>query len=134
MKDNALKVFRDRAEANDFDEFREMFASDVTLHSPTSESPQYGIPMTTLCVRAAMGLLHEESFKIVRTFEAENSGVVEFEATIDGQPINGADFLRWNADGKIDEFKVMVRPREAANLFCDKMLAKVASLIRTGQL
>jgi len=134
MKDDPLTLFRDRAEANNFDEFRDMFASDVTLHSPTSENPQYGIPMTTLCIRAAMGLLHEEAFKVVRTFSTENSGVVEFEATVDGQPINGADFLRWNEDGKIDEFKVMVRPREAANLFCDKMLVRVAELIKTGKL
>ena len=35
---------------------------------------------------------------------------------IDGVSVNGVDIITWNADGKITDFKVMVRPLKALNL------------------
>jgi hypothetical protein len=36
--------------------------------------------------------------------------VLEFECVMDGILVNGVDMIAWNADGKIVDFKVMVRP------------------------
>jgi len=35
---------------------------------------------------------------------------------IEGITINGVDMITWGADGRITEFKVMVRPLKAINL------------------
>ncbi len=58
---------------------------------------------------------------------------MEFESDISGCPINGADFLKWNSDGEIEEFKVMVRPKQIANVFCGMMTEKIVGLIEKGQ-
>ena len=42
--------------------------------------------------------------------------MLEFEATIDGMYVNGVDIMTWNNNGKISEFKVMIRPLQAVNL------------------
>jgi hypothetical protein len=43
--------------------------------------------------------------------------------TIDGVQVNGVDMIKWNAQGEIVEFKVMVRPLKAINLIHQKMAA-----------
>ena len=35
---------------------------------------------------------------------------------VNGIHINGVEMVHWNADGKIDDFKVMIRPLKAVNL------------------
>ncbi|WVM93353.1 hypothetical protein ULG90_05080 [Halopseudomonas pachastrellae] len=44
-----------------------------------------------------------------------NNAVLEFQTVIDGITINGIDMIQWNDDGKIVDFKVMVRPLKAVN-------------------
>jgi hypothetical protein len=42
---------------------------------------------------------------------------------MDGISVNGVDMIKWNDDGKITEFKVMLRPLKAVNLIHQKMAA-----------
>ena len=42
---------------------------------------------------------------------------------IDGITVNGGDMVRWNDEGRIVDFKVMVRPLKAVNLVHQKMAA-----------
>jgi hypothetical protein len=49
--------------------------------------------------------------------------VLEFTAVIDGIQLNGVDMMHWNSDGRIDDFKVMIRPLKAVNLLHRMMAA-----------
>ena len=40
---------------------------------------------------------------------------------IDGITVNGVDMIKWDDEGKIAEFKVMIRPLKAINLIHEKM-------------
>ena len=53
--------------------------------------------------------------------------MLEFVTTLDGLEINGVDIIGWNAEGRIDRFKVMVRPLKAINALHQAMGAKLAS-------
>ncbi len=39
--------------------------------------------------------------------------MLEFEVEVDGLRVNGVDMIRWNEDGKIVDFKVLLRPLKA---------------------
>ena len=52
-----------------------------------------------------------------------SDAVLEFEVTIDGVHVNGVDMIKWNAQGEIVDFKVMVRPLKAINMIHQKMAA-----------
>ena len=54
--------------------------------------------------------------------------MLEFETTIDGVLVNGVDLIKWNAAGKITEFKVMIRPLKAINLIHERMGAMLQRL------
>ena len=49
--------------------------------------------------------------------------MLEFIVEIDGVIVNGVDMLKWNDDGKLTEFKVMLRPLKAVNIIHEKMAA-----------
>ena len=58
---------------------------------------------------------------IIKEVIDKNSAVLEFESTIDGIYINGIDLVSWNDEGKITEFKVIVRPLQAVNKLHEQM-------------
>jgi hypothetical protein len=93
-----------------------ILADDVVFHSPVVHSPQQGKQLTTLYLSAAIMVLGGGNFSYVREVVGESDAVLEFTAEVDGIHVNGVDMIHWNADGQIDDFKVMVRPLKAVNL------------------
>lgn len=56
--------------------------------------------------------------------------MLEFETEIDGLYVNGVDILTCNDEGKISEFKVLLRPLKAVNLMHQKMAAVLETMAR----
>ena len=88
----------------------------VVFHSPVVHTPQEGKPITTLYLAAAMHVLNNDNFKYLREITSDNHAVLEFQTEIDGIVINGVDMITWREDGRIIDFKVMLRPLKAINL------------------
>lgn len=93
----------------------EMLADDVTFYSPVVHTPQHGKDITLAYLLAAGQTLGNDSFQYVRVFDCDTRAVLEFETEMDGFYVNGIDMIEWNAEGKISEFKVMIRPLKAVN-------------------
>ena len=64
-----------------------------------------------------------ESFRCVRELTGPWEAVLEFQVEIEGVNVNGVDMIKWDDEGKIVEFKVLVRPLKAVNLIHQKMAA-----------
>lgn len=103
-----------------------LLADHVVFYSPVVHTPQVGKAVTAMYLKAAMHVFGNESFRYVREVAGESDAVLEFETEIDGITINGVDILRWNAEGRITEFKVMVRPLKAINLIHERMAAMLS--------
>lgn len=127
----------------------DVLAADVVLHSPVLFRPQAGKGIVTMYLTAAAGafvgvgpLAQPEGgdpgglpvrhpggeewdgrFRYRRQVVEGNQAVLEFETTMDGRYVNGVDMLTCNADGRIVDFKVMVRPLQAVEAVREKMLA-----------
>ncbi|MEO0606733.1 MAG: nuclear transport factor 2 family protein [Pseudomonadota bacterium] len=83
---------------------------DVVFSSPVVHTPQEGKKVTFAYLSAAGNTLGNGSFKYTRVFDCGDRAVLEFETVMDGILVNGVDLIEWDADGKIIDFKVMVRP------------------------
>jgi hypothetical protein len=99
----------------------DLLADEVVFYSPVVHTSQVGKAITRMYLAAAVQVFGNDSFRYVREVVAENDAVLEFETEIDGIAINGVDIFKWNDEGKIVEFKVMVRPLKAINLIHQKM-------------
>lgn len=93
-----------------------LLADDVVFHSPVVHSPQNGKVLTKRYLSAAAMVLANDTFTYVREVIGESDAMLEFTVEVQGVHINGVDMIRWNTDGQIVDFKVMVRPLKAINL------------------
>lgn len=123
MVSTKLESWRNVVRTRDANGLGELLAEDVVFYSPVVHTPQVGKKITTMYLAAAVQVFGNESFKYVREVIGESDAVLEFETEIDGIIVNGVDMVKWNGDGKIVEFKVMVRPLKAINLIHQKMAA-----------
>lgn len=69
-----------------------------------------------------------DKFSYVREVIDGLDVILEFETFIDDISVNGVDMIRWNAEGKIIDFKVMVRPLKAIGALQKKMSESLDAL------
>jgi hypothetical protein len=100
-----------------------LLADDVVFHSPVVHTPQVGKAITARYLAAAFDVFFKESFRYVREIVGPEDAALEFQVEIDGIAVNGVDLIKWNAAGRIVEFKVLIRPLKAINLIHQKMAA-----------
>lgn len=98
-----------------------LLADDVVFHSPVVHTPQAGKPLTRMYLQAAMHVLGNENFRYVGEWYAPRGAVLEFRTRLDDIEIDGVDMISWDDEGRITEFKVMVRPLKAINLLHELM-------------
>ena len=98
-----------------------LLADDVVFHSPVVHTPQAGKAITAKYLLAAMHVFGNETFRYVREVRGPYDAVLEFMLDLDGIEINGVDMIHWNDQGRIVEFKVMLRPLKAVNLIHVRM-------------
>jgi hypothetical protein len=100
-----------------------MLAEDAVFHSPVVHTPQRGRALVAGYLAAALQLLAQPGFRYVREIVGEREAMLEFEVEIEGVLVDGVDIVRWNAEGLVEDFKVMVRPLKAIELVHRRMAA-----------
>lgn len=106
----------------------DLLADDAVFLSPVVHTPQHGKPIAKLYLSAAFEVFFCPSFRYVREIVGTRDAMLEFETEIDGVSVNGVDIVTWNPEGKITEFKVMLRPLKAVNVVHARMGAMLAAM------
>lgn len=115
--------FRAAAESKDFSAIDELFAEAVTFRSPVVYSPYEG--------REALGFLLGnvsqvfEDFRYTDQVETGDTAVLVFEAKVGERDVNGVDILHFDAEDRITEMTVMVRPMSGVNALAEAMQARL---------
>jgi len=102
---------------------RSVLADEVVFYSPVVHTPQVGKTITLHYLSAAFHVFLNDTFRYVRELTGPRDAVLEFRVEIDGIDVNGVDMIKWDDEGKIVEFKVLIRPLKAVNLIHQKMAA-----------
>lgn len=105
-----------------------LLADDAVFVSPVVHAPQPGKALVMVYLGAAFQVFFNPTFRYVREIVGPNDAALEFETTIDGIAVNGVDLIRWSAEGRIVEFKVMIRPLKAIQLIHQKMAAMLETM------
>ncbi len=117
-----------------------LLEDDVVFYSPIVFTPQRGKQITSLYLQAAAQTFSgrhstgsavddpAEGFRYTKTVLGDDLAVLEFETTMEGKYVNGVDIIRCNDEGRIIEFRVMIRPLQAVNLVHQQMAAMLESM------
>lgn len=118
----------------DPDALDRLLDDDVVFHSPIVYRPQEGKALTTLYLTAAAQTFPKEgTFTYTKQVLADDTAVLEFETTMDGKYVNGVDIIRCNDEGRIVEFRVMIRPLQAVNAVHQQMAAMLEAMQDSGE-
>ncbi|MEM9253999.1 MAG: nuclear transport factor 2 family protein [Pseudomonadota bacterium] len=117
---DTLQTWHDMLERGDMDGLNSILAEECVFHSPVVHTPQAGRDLTRLYLTGAFSVL-SDGFRYVKEVVSERHAVLEFTCQIDGLSVNGVDIMTFDDDGRIIEFKVMVRPLKAINIVHAKM-------------
>lgn len=130
----------------------ELLDDDVIFYSPIVFTPQRGKAITALYLQAASQTLPGDQasptsgrdggddddgnlvgrFRYTKVVLSGDTAVLEFETTIEGTYVNGVDIIRGNDEGRIVEFRVMIRPLQAVNLVHRQMAATLERMKPAG--
>jgi hypothetical protein len=123
MSSSPIEIWHRLVKERDVRGLDALLADDAVFHSPVVHAPQVGKAITKSYLTAAFHVFFNPSFRYVRELTSDRDAVLEFQVEMDGISVNGVDMIKWNDDGKITEFKVMLRPLKAVNLIHQKMAA-----------
>ena len=109
------------AGGGDAQALKDLLAEDAVFHSPVVHTPQEGRDKVFAYLHTASHVLGGDDFRYLREIVDGDQAMLEFQSSLDGIQINGVDIITWNDEGKISDFKVMVRPLKAINKVWEKM-------------
>ncbi len=110
----------------------EQLAEEAVMISPVVHTPQKGKAITMAYLMAAGETIGNDTFRYTRIFDCGERAVLEFETEMDGLFVNGIDMIEWDENGKITEFKVMIRPLKAVQVVHAQM-GKMLEQMKAGQ-
>ena len=125
---NLIHKWHEVIESDDLKMLDEIIADDAVFSSPVVFKPMEGKEMTMMYLHAAGQSFNMEKFKYTKEIHDDMNSVLEFETYIDDISVNGVDMIEWNEDGKICNFKVMIRPFKAVQKVQEKMIEALESL------
>lgn len=131
--EDRIKTLHRLVEMKDLTALSDLLDEDISFYTPAISDPLKGHETVTTFIAAALNVLVNETFKYTRDFVNESGAVLEFESTVDGVEMNGVDILHWNEKGKIDEFRVMVRPVDAAAGFVARVHEDAMRLLKAAK-
>jgi hypothetical protein len=125
---NLIHKWHEVVNSDDLDLLDTIIAEGAVFSSPVVFTPMEGKEITMMYLHAAGQSFNMEKFKYTKEIHDGMSSVLEFETYIDDISVNGVDMIEWNEDGKISNFKVMIRPFKAVQKVQEKMVEALESL------
>ncbi len=117
MKSDAFKA---AVETEDREALTEALAEDVVFRSPVVFKPYEGKPVvSTILIEGALNVF--EDFRYRHQIEDGDVAALIFDARVGDRDLEGIDLLRFDAEGRIVELTVMVRPMSGLNALAEAM-------------
>ena len=115
--------FRRAAEAKDLELMREALAEDVVLHSPVLFRGFEGREVVLTVLGHVVAVL--EDFAYVDELAEGDRVVLRFRARVGDRELEGIDYLELDAEGRVAELTVFMRPFSAVTAFNERMSARL---------
>jgi hypothetical protein len=115
--------FRAAAESKDFSAIEELFADDVEFKSPVVFKPYQGREAVGMLLGAVVQVF--EDFRYTDQTETDGTATLAFTARVGEREVEGIDLLRFDAEGRIREMAVYVRPMSGVHALADAMKRKL---------
>ena len=115
--------FRRAAEAKDLEMLGEALADDVVLHSPILFRGFEGKEIVTHVLTHVAATLEDLTY--VDELAGDGTVCLRFKAHVGDYELEGIDYLTLDADGKVADLTVFMRPMSALTHFNEQMARRL---------
>ena len=104
----------------------ELLADEIVFRSPVAFNPYPGKPVVLFILSNVIQIF--ENFTYHREFYTEDglNVVLEFSANIGDKKLKGIDMIRFNEEGQMVDFEVMIRPKSGIEALATLMGQRMA--------
>jgi hypothetical protein len=120
-----VRTWHEIVRTRDRELLQSLLTDDVVFRSPVVHQPQAGRALTTAYLEAALVVLGP-NLQYHREWYGVDSAVLEFTTVVDDIEMHGVDIMTWDADDRLVDFTVMVRPQKALTILIEHMGAELA--------
>ena len=117
----SLREWHRMLDAGDLAALPALLHPDVVFRSPAAFKPYEGAPTVALILRTVFGVF--SGFAYERQFASADGldVVLEFHARVGDKELKGVDLIRFDAEGRITDFEVMIRPASGLKALAEEM-------------
>ncbi|KWA10859.1 polyketide cyclase [Burkholderia cepacia] len=121
----SLDAWHAMIDNKDFRALESIVHPDAVFRSPMAFKPYGPAPALLMALRTVITIL--ENFVYYRQFVTDDglSVVLEFSASVGDKALKGIDMIRFDEEGRIVEFEVMIRPFNALQALGAEMGARL---------
>ena len=125
----SIKRWHEMLDTKDMSILNELLAEDVVFRSPVAFNPYSGKQVVFFILTNVIQVF--ENFTYHREFYTEDglNVVLEFSANVGGKKLKGIDMIRFNENGQIVDFEVMIRPKSGLEALAIQMGQRMAALM-----
>ena len=122
----SIKRWHEMLDTKDMSILNELLAEDVVFRSPVAFNPYSGKQVVFFILTNVIQVF--ENFTYHREFYTEDglNVVLEFSANVGGKKLKGIDMIRFNENGQIVDFEVMIRPKSGLEALAVQMGQRMA--------
>jgi len=123
----SIAAWHEMLARRDFTDLPAIVHPDAVFRSPMSIHPYGPAPALLLALRTVITIFEDFDYHRQLASESGLDVVLEFSARIGDKRLKGIDLIRFDEQGRIVEFEVMVRPFSALQRLGEEMGKRLAS-------
>ncbi|WP_459661411.1 nuclear transport factor 2 family protein [Acinetobacter calcoaceticus] len=122
----SLEKWHHMIQAGNLSDLNDLLADEVVFRSPVAHKPYEGRQVVFFILSNVIQVFQD--FTYHREFYTEDGEnvVLEFSANVSGKSLKGIDMIRFNEQGKIIDFEVMIRPMSGLAALAEQMGIRIA--------
>lgn len=129
----ALSLWHAMIRTGDLKALTALLDPQAVFRSPMAHTPYPGAPVVSMILNTVFGVFENFAYhRELATADGLNV-VLEFSATVDGKQLKGIDMIRFNEQGKIVEFEVMVRPMSGLQALGEEMGRRLGAYLAASK-
>ncbi len=124
-----LEQWHDMIASKSLKALPDLLDAKAVFRSPMAYKPYEGAQMVNVILNTVIQVFENFAYHRQLVSADGQSAVLEFSATVGDRQLKGIDMVQFNAEGKIVDFEVMIRPMSGLQALGDEMGKRLAPFL-----
>lgn len=124
-----LATWHKMVASHDMSELPSLLHADATFRSPMAFKPYASAKAVNLILSTVLGVFEDFVYQRELATDDGLNAVLEFSARVGDKQLKGIDLIRFDGEGKIVDFEVMIRPLSGLQALGEQMGQRIGPLL-----